>query len=563
MQPVTKGQVRGDIAGGVNAAVVALPLALAFGVLSGAGAMAGFYGAIFVGLFAALFGGTAAQISGPTGPTALVMVAVLTHYAYDPAQAFTVVMISGVCQILFGALRLGRYINLMPYPVVSGWMSGIGTVIIIMAVGPLIGHDSSMTPQQALVSLPREFREINPSAVLVGIVTLAVASLPVGRYTPLVPRPLIALVVGTVLASFLPPVPLLGERAPLIPSIVWPHWNLADAGDMLFAGLMIALLGSIDSLLASLAADAKTNTWHNSDRELVGQGIGNLVAGLFGGIPGAGTQVRTLTNIRNGGRTRLSGVIHSLALVVMVVALYVTLPMIPMAALAGVLIRIALTIIDWRYLRLVRTAPRSGVALMFSVLLLTLSVNLLVAVAFGTILASLIFVKRMADLQLEGVRTLDNTAGESSLSPAEAELMERLEGRVLLVQLSGPMSFGAATGLHRRMRGYQDYDVLILDLTDVPSIDSSATLALEQIILTSSAAGHRVELVGIRMPVARVFARLGVLDLIRDCDRHATRLDALNAALANLGLAPPEAPAADAPHETVERGAVAAGGKGG
>jgi SulP family sulfate permease len=237
--------------------------------------------------------------------------------------------------------------------------------------------------------------------------------------------------------------------------------------------------------------------------------------------------------------------------------------MIPMAALAGVLIRIALTIIDWRYLRLVRTAPRSGVALMFSVLLLTLSVNLLVAVAFGTILASLIFVKRMADLQLEGVRTLDNTAGESSLSPAEAELMERLEGRVLLVQLSGPMSFGAATGLHRRMRGYQDYDVLILDLTDVPSIDSSATLALEQIILTSGAAGHMVELVGIRMPVARVFARLGVLDLIRDCDRHATRLDALNAALANLGLAPPEAPTANGPQETVERGAVAAGGKGG
>jgi SulP family sulfate permease len=537
VEPVSRDQLRGDIAGGINAAVVALPLALAFGVLSGAGAMAGFYGAILVGLFAALFGGTAAQISGPTGPTALVMVTVFTHYAYDPGQAFTVVMISGACQILFGVLRLGRYINLMPYPVVSGWMSGIGTVIIIMALGPLIGHDSSMTPQTALLALPREFEAINPWAVLIGLVTLAVAALPLGRYTPLVPRPLIALVVGTAMASFLPPVPLLGEPAPLLPDVVWPHGNLADLGDMLFAGLMIALLGSIDSLLASLAADTKTNTWHNSERELIGQGIGNLVAGFFGGIPGAGTQVRTMTNIRNGGRTRLSGVIHSLALVVMVVALYATLPLIPMSALAGVLIRIALTIIDWRYLRLVRTAPRSGVALMFAVLVLTISVNLLVAVAVGTVLASLIFVKRMADLQLEGVRTLDNTAGESSLSPAEAELMERLEGRILLVQLSGPMSFGAATGLHRRMRGYQDYDVLILDLTDVPSIDSSATLALEQIILTSSAGGHTVELVGIRMPVARVFARLGVLDLIRDCDRHANRLDALNAALDTLGLA--------------------------
>jgi SulP family sulfate permease len=537
MKLLDKSHLRGDLAGGINAAVVAMPLALAFGALSGAGPMAGFYGAIFLGLFAALFGGTAAQISGPTGPTALVMVAVFTHYAYDPAQAFTVVMISGVCQILFGVLRLGRYINLMPYPVVSGWMSGIGAVIIIMSLGPAIGHDSSMTPQTALFDLPRELRAINPSAMAVALLTLGIAALPLGRYAPLVPRPLIALIAGTLLALVLAPMPLLGEQPPLLPTIVWPHWTLADLGDMLFAGLMIALLGSIDSLLASLAADAKTNTWHNSDRELVGQGIGNLFAGLFGGIPGAGTQVRTLTNIRNGGRTRLSGVIHSGAMVLMVLALYVTLPLVPLAALAGVLIRIALSIIDWRYLRRVRTAPRSGVLLMFAVLVMTISINLLLAVAVGTVLASLIFVKRMADLQLEGIRTLDRPGGGSSLSEPEAELMQQLAGRVLLVQLSGPMSFGAATGLHRRMRGYQDYDVLVLDLSDVPSIDSSATLALEEIIMTSCEAGHTVELVGIRMPVARVFARLGVLDLIRDCDRHPTRLDALRAAAENLGVA--------------------------
>lgn len=541
-------QLRGDIAGGINAAVVAMPLALTFGVLSGAGPMAGFYGAIFVGFFAALFGGTSAQISGPTGPTALVMVAVLTHYAYDPGQAFTVVMISGVCQILFGLLRFGRYINFMPYPVVSGWMSGIGTVIIIMTLGPAIGHEASMAPQTALLDLPREIMAINPSAVLITLTTLAIAGVPLGRYTFFVPRPLIALIVGTLMAAVLPPVPLLGDPGPLLPTIVVPHATLADFGDMLFAGLMIALLGSIDSLLSSLAADTKTNTWHNSDRELLGQGIGNLVAGFFGGIPGAGTQVRTLTNIRNGGRTRLSGVVHSLTLIAMVLLLYITLPIIPLAALAGVLIRIALSIIDWRYLRRVRTAPRSGVALMFAVLILTVSINLLLAVAVGTVLASLIFVKRMADLQLEGIRTLDRPGGESSLTDEETGLMNRLAGRVLLVQLSGPMSFGAAAGLHRRMRGYHEYDVLILDLSDVPSIDSSATLALEQIIMTSSDAGHTVELVGIRLPVARVFARLGVLDLIRECDRHPTRLDALVAAVENLGLAEiPEGTDGDAP----------------
>lgn len=532
--------LRGDLAGGVQAAVVALPIALAFGVISGAGAMAGFYSAIAVGLFAALFGGTPAQISGPTGPTAVVMAAVLTHYAGHPAQAFTVVMLAGAFQITFGLLRLGRYVNLMPYPVISGWMSGIGTVIILLQLGPALGFEATTSPREALLGLPTHLAGLDARAGVITVICLGLCFLRPGKATLFLPPALLALAAGILLGRLLPGVATLPEPGSLLPSLQWPEWAVPDLRDMLFAGVTIALLGAIDSLLASLAADTATNTLHNSDRELVGQGLGNLAAGLVGGIPGAGATLRTMTNVRNGGRTPLSGVIHSAMLVLMVAGLGFAIPLIPTAALAAVLIRIAIAIIDWRYLSRARTAPRTGLALMFTVLALTVAVNLLVAVAVGIVMASLVLVKRMADLQLKSVRTIDNPAGETSLPPGEAALMRRMAGRVLLVQLSGPMSFGAASGLHARLSGYQDYDVIILDLTAVPYLDSSAAMALETIIVNARSEDHVVEMVGLSLPVVRVLARLGVLRLVREVERHADRLSALRHAATRLGLDPDE-----------------------
>jgi SulP family sulfate permease len=245
-------------------------------------------------------------------------------------------------------------------------------------------------------------------------------------------------------------------------------------------------------------------------------------------------------NIRAGGRTSLSGVAHAGALIALLPVLYWALPRLPLSGLSGILIAVAVSTIDWRYLKRIRTAPPTGIFLMLTVLLLTVFVNLLVAVAVGVVLASLLFAKRMADLQLAAVRTLDNPAGEESLGPEEGRLMGQLAGRVLLVQLSGPMSFVAANGLHRRLGRYQDYDVIILDLTGVPYVDSSATLALGNVIESARARNHNVALVGVNMQVARMFARLGVLDLIRDCDRHATRLEALAYVAEELGMSPGE-----------------------
>jgi len=540
-------QRRGDIRGGLQAAALSLPLALAFGLLSGAGPVAGFYGAICVGFLAAMFGGTQAQISGPTGPTALVLAAVITSFPGAPEKVFTVVMLAGFAQMVFGALGLGKYTYLLPYPVISGWASGIGTVIIIMQLAPLLGLPPMSHPTQALMHLSSDLHDVNSDALVLGVLSLAVALSVPTRFRHLLPPHLLALIVGTLAGTLVfTEAPRLGPIDSVLPTLQAFTMTQADMNTMLFAALSIALLGSIDSLLASMAADAKTHTYHNSDRELMGQGLGNLVAGLFGAVPGAGATVRTMTNIHWGGRTRLSGVVCSGTLLLTLLIFSLLLERIPVAVLSGILIKVALDIIDWRYLRRARTAPRTGLTLMFTVMALTVVFNLVLAVAVGVIAASLLFVKRMADVELEAVKTFDNTAGETSLDDAEARAMDRLTGQVFIIRFSGPMSFGAANRLHRRLAGYENYQVLILDLRDVSSADSSAVMALENIINNARDDNHTVILVGLNTTVARKFALLGVLDLIRDVERYQDLLEALDYAAKVLNIDVTDQPAEDA-----------------
>jgi SulP family sulfate permease len=541
---IPDGQWRSDVRGGLQAAALSLPLAMAFGVLSGAGPVSGFYGAIFVGLLAAMFGGTQAQISGPTGPTALVLAAVIASFPGAPEKVFTVVMLAGFAQMLFGALGLGKYTYLLPYPVISGWATGIGTVIIIMQLAPLLGLPPMTHPTEALLHLSGDFQHFNSDALAVGLLSLGVTLAVPTRLRHLLPPHFLALLVGIVAGGlFFTEAPRLGPIESILPTPRAFTMSQADMNTMIFAALSIALLGSIDSLLASMAADTKTHTYHNSDRELMGQGLGNLVAGMLGAVPGAGATVRTMTNIHWGGRTRLSGVVCSGTLLLTLLVFGLLLDRIPLAVLSGILIKVALDIIDWRYLRRIRTAPRTGLTLMFTVMALTIVFNLVLAVAVGVVAASLLFVKRMADVELEAVKTFDNPAGETSLSEREARAMDRLAGKAFIIRLSGPMSFGAANRLHRRLAGYENYQVLILDLRDVISADSSAIMALENIINNARNDDHTVILVGLNTTVARAFARLGVLDLVREVDRYQELCEALDHAATVLEQDQPAPPA--------------------
>ncbi len=311
--------LRGDIFGGLTAAVVALPLAMAMGLASGAGPIAGIYGAIFVGFFAALFGGTPAQVSGPTGPMTVVMAIIFTQYTSmfpgDPAQgatlAFTVVILGGLFQICFGLLKVGKYIELVPHPVVSGFMGGIGIILISLQIGPLLGQNSPPKPLEALLAIPSFLNSPHIHALYLGLITIALVYL-IPLYLPrlnrLLPAPLFALITGTLCYLFFlndTNIPIIGHIPKGFPDFVIPTIPIEYLPGMVKSGLILAALGTIDSLLTSLVADNITRTQHKSNRELIGQGIGNTFAGFFGGLPGAGATMRTVVNVKAGGLTRL------------------------------------------------------------------------------------------------------------------------------------------------------------------------------------------------------------------------------------------------------------------
>lgn len=537
--------LRGDLYGGITAGVVALPLALAMGVASGAGPIAGLYGAIFVGFFAALFGGTPAQVSGPTGPMTVVMAAVFTQYTAlfpeDPARgaalAFTVVMLGGLFQILFGFLKIGKFIELVPHPVVSGFMSGIGVIIILLQLPPLLGFPAQSGPLAAAEALPQAVNHLVPDALILGAVALVIVLFMPKRLGRLIPSPLVALIVGTLLYLLLfqgGPAAILGDIPTGLPNPQMPAFEFTLLPQMLQSALTLAALGSIDSLLTSLVADNITRTYHQSDRELIGQGIGNTLAGLFGGLPGAGATMRTVVNVKAGGQTPLSGAIHALVLLAIALGAGALASNIPHAVLAGILIKVGIDIIDWDYLRGLRAAPKAGVIMMFVVLAMTVLVDLIIAVATGMVMASMVFMKRHTDLQLQSIKAIREVDEDSPLSPEEADIFHQAQGRIMMLHLGGPMSFGAAKGMARLLAQFDEYDVLILELTDMPQIDFTASRALYDMIFDAKSMGREVFLVGTRKPVADMLTKQGIIDQVPVAQRVENRLAALQAAQALL-----------------------------
>ena len=533
--------LRGDLYGGITAGVVALPLALAMGVASGAGPIAGLYGAIFVGFFAALFGGTPAQVSGPTGPMTVVMAAVFTQYTAlfpeDPARgaalAFTVVMLGGLFQILFGFLKIGKFIELVPHPVVSGFMSGLGVIIILLQLPPLLGFPAQSGPLAAAEALPQAVNNLVPDALILGAVALVIVLFMPKRLGRLIPSPLVALIVGTLLYLLLfqgGPAAILGDIPTGLPNPQWPAFEFTLLPQMLQSALTLAALGSIDSLLTSLVADNITRTYHQSDRELIGQGIGNTLAGLFGGLPGAGATMRTVVNVKAGGQTPLSGAIHALVLLAIALGAGALASNIPHAVLAGILIKVGIDIIDWDYLRGLRAAPKAGVIMMFVVLGMTVLVDLIIAVATGMVMASMVFMKRQTDLQLQSIKAIREVDEDSPLSPEEADIFHQAQGRIMMLHLGGPMSFGAAKGMARLLAQFDEYDVLILDLTDMPQIDFTASRALHDMVFDAKSMGREVFLVGTRGPVAEMLTKQGIIDQVPAAQRVEKRLAALQAA---------------------------------
>ncbi len=529
-----RSTMRGDVFGGVTAAVVALPLALAFGVASGAGAIAGLYGAIACGFFAAWLGGTPAQVSGPTGPMTVVMAAVVAQFSDNLAQAFTIVMLGGALQILFGLMRLGSYVAYTPYSVVSGFMSGIGVIIMLIQTLPFFGLATVPGgPLGAVTSWPQIPGNIVSDALIIALISLGIMVFWPKPWRTYMPPPLAALIIGTLASVLLfTQAPRIGDVPTGLPNLIVPQIDWSALPGVLQAAFILALLGSIDSLLTSLVADSITRTRHDSDRELIGQGTGNLVAGLIGGLPGAGATMRTVVNVRAGGRKPLSGMVHALILLALVLGLGPLAAQVPHAVLAGILMKVGFDIIDWGYLRRIRRAPRDKVAVMLVTLGLTVFVDLITAVAVGIIMASFITARWQQDEQMKGVLVGDDPEALKALQAEERALLRQSHGKVTLTMLRGAFSYASARALSRSLSTVgSGHEAVVYDFSEARHIDTSAAMAIEELFLATSDAGKDVYLSGMDSPAARNLADLAVLDKIPADHRFTHRLDALAAAV--------------------------------
>jgi SulP family sulfate permease len=556
---------KGDFFGGITAGIVALPLALAFGLSSGLGPSAGLYGAIFISFFAAFFGGTPTQISGPTAPmTAVSMVFIadiLSNFDGSISKALPIIlavfMLSGLLQIVLGFIGVGKYIRYIPYPVVSGFMTAIGVIILVTQIAPTVGYyvkednefvenfkeraesnllqkslndeisnemlvlddfesaiknsneitqSDIMTEAKTLASkeasgvlgtfnvLPRIIKNIDLTELLLALFTIAIIY-GFKKITTAVPSTLVALfVVSGVAYGFginYRPISAIPSGLPEIQYGVFKVLDIALVAKYIFTAITLALLGAIDSLLTSIVADNMTKTIHEPNKELIGQGIGNSIGALFGGIPGAGATIRTVVNINSGGKTRLSGMIAGLLLLFILLAVGPVASKIPAAVLAGILITVGIGVMDYKGLKAVPYMPRPEVFILIIVLVLSSIWNLVYAVGIGLVIASLIFMKKVGDLTSESFNFFPIKKGEFKLP-------SNLKEEIFIKDIEGPLFFGSSSNFNQTAKQIPlTVSILIIRLKKVPYIDQSGLYALESVINDLISKDTKVFLVGL------------------------------------------------------------------
>ena len=576
--------LRGDLLGGLTAGIVALPLALAFGVSSGLGPSAGLYGAIFLSFFAALFGGTPTQISGPTAPmTAVSMVVIATIISVHNGSVekalpyiLAVFLLSGLLQILLGLAGIGKYIKYIPYPVVSGFMTAIGVIILITQILPVIGYDVKKDSEYieqfkplaeehilekilieesnegllvledfeetikragevneasiyeealnlannsasgvigTLKTLPRAAGGINWIELILALSTIAIIY-GFKRITTAIPSTLVALMVVSLAAIGFGidyrSIQQIPEGFPVLQWTLFSEFSFLGVLPYVFTALTLALLGAIDSLLTSVVADNLTKTRHLPNKELIGQGIGNSIAALFGGIPGAGATIRTVVNIQSGGKTKLSGMVAAIVLLVILLILSPLASQIPAAVLAGILVTVGIGVMDYKGLKALKKIPKTEVAVMVVVLLLSVFWNLVYAVGVGLILASLFFMKKMGDLATQDTRVA--AVSEEKAWKDETKLSASFNENVFIKHINGPLFFGFTSDFVNISKQIPpSADVAIIRMDRVPYIDQSGLFALEDVLLDLNQQNIDTLIVGVQSQPKYLMKTIGII----------------------------------------------------
>ncbi|BAY21213.1 sulfate transporter [Calothrix sp. NIES-2100] len=513
--------LRGDLTGGLTAAVVALPLALAFAVASGVEPKAGLYTAIVAGIVAAIFGGSPVQITGPTGAMAVILVGIVAKYGLE--KVWIAGVIAGIIQIALGVAKLGQLVKFIPYPVTAGFTNGIAVIIFC---GQLNNFFGLKLPRQehflpGLWQTVTHVEALNWAAVVLALLVIATNIL-WPKINTTIPGSLMGLVLATAIASFfhldVPTIGAIPQALPMLQGI--PHWN--DFGlirELINPALALAALGSIESLLSAVVADGMTvSEKHNSDRELIGQGLANIIVPFFGGIPATGAIARTAVNVRSGAKTRLSGVIHGVALAIIVLTLAPLAAQIPLAALAGILMVVSLRMIEWEAIGLLLRATYSDFAVMILTWLVTILFDLVLAVEVGLIAAGALFIKRMSDLSLAKVP-------ETEVFPPGIPL--ELGKEIAVYRVDGPVFFGAAERFVTFLREQPEVKYLILRLRFVPNMDTTGLVALEDIYHDLERHNCRLILTGLQPQVQQLLERSGLLQTIGVSNCFETTTDAI------------------------------------
>ncbi len=480
------GNFRADLRAGIVSAIVVLPLALAFGVVSGLGPIAGLWGAVAVGLLAAVAGGTRVQISAATAPVALAVSFVLVRYADSAAEALAIIFIAGIIQVLLGLLRIGGLFQYTPHSVTAGFVSGVGVMVVLLQVLPFFGADPVLgNPIDSIRHWDDAARDMDFHAFGVAVATFVICAGWPKRWRKYVPAAAGALVCGTILGAW------IFDGAPRIADVIeapsfWAmemppggFWGAAGAA------MTIALIGSLSSLLGASAADSLTGHQHDPNRELLGVGLGNAVAAMFGGLPGAGAPDATQSNIRGGAQTRVSGVVSAVAALVLIIVLSGLIDSVPYGVLAGILLWLGLSLIDWRLItHLYRVQPEHALVMLLT-LGLTVFVDLLVAIAAGIAAAALAASRRFERLELDSVLSVPmlDAVFFADSDRVDISQFDAFSARVGMVKMRGSFTVASSNRLRIAIsKDIQEHEVVILDFTETSYMDDSAALVVEQLI---------------------------------------------------------------------------------
>lgn len=471
---------KGDILGGIIAAIIALPQALAFGVATGMGASAGIWGAIILSLTVCFLGCKFPLVSGPTGPTAIILASAVALYAGKPSLVIAILVMAGLFQLLLSLTKCSEIVKFVPYPVISGFMNGVGTILIILQIAPILGHKMYSSPIATMQNIAEIFSNVSPEPFALGLLTLAIIFYSPKWLNKIIPVQLLALIAVTWISVILQiPTERIGEISVNLPQITIPEINLTEFIKISPTALVIAIICSVETLLTTLVLDSLLKEKHNSGKVLMAHGIGNMLCGFFGVLAGAGATMRSAAAVNNGATTRLASFVHAGVLLAVIFYFAPYAKEIPLAVLAGILIKIGYDIIDTKFIKVIKYAPKDDLIVALVVFLLTVFHDLIFAIGVGIVLAAILYAKRIADqtnIEVKEIR-------DREIMKLEAKLIKDFKYKIRVVHIDGQFFFGSATQIVSKFEELLGTKYLILNYESSAKLDISAIFALEDIIV--------------------------------------------------------------------------------